>query len=388
MSASASAGPGSGSAAARQGVVNRLFFPARRSDQVDALDGLRGIAVLIVVFSHLSNSRLHVVPGLDLAGIGKSGVFLFFVLSAFLLTRPMLGLEPVQVLEPRRLLSYFLRRFLRIAPLYSIVLLTHTLVSEASRRPIVPPMDAPLLVEHLTLRAGISVYWAIPVEVTFYGVLPLLALGLALAGRGGSRARLAGVWGITLAAAIWTPTEAARGNSIALAPYLSAFLIGITAAVLSRELEARVRNVSGRTLAIFLESAAWLCLSVGVLLVPSLWSAATGSAVRPDHFHGQVVAFSTLWAIVLIGALHGRGALRRMLEWKPLRWVGVVSFSLYLWHMMLLQALLSSLRSWPGLVLALLILGLSLVAAGVSFLLIERPFLHSKWVRSALRRLS
>jgi Predicted acyltransferases len=50
--------------------------------QLDALDGLRGVAVLIVVLSHLSNARLFLIPGLDLSGTGKSGVFLFFVLSA------------------------------------------------------------------------------------------------------------------------------------------------------------------------------------------------------------------------------------------------------------------------------------------------------------------
>ena len=50
-----------------------------------ALDGLRGIAVLMVVLSHLSLLQLNPFP-VDFAGTGKCGVYLFFVLSAFLLT--------------------------------------------------------------------------------------------------------------------------------------------------------------------------------------------------------------------------------------------------------------------------------------------------------------
>src|SRR5690606_3191773 len=56
---------------------------------VDALDGLRGLAVLIVMASHWSNAGVDLLPW-SMAGTGKSGVYLFYVLSAFLLARLML----------------------------------------------------------------------------------------------------------------------------------------------------------------------------------------------------------------------------------------------------------------------------------------------------------
>lgn len=59
--------------------------------QIDALDGLRGFAALLVVMSHTSNEGMHLIPFLDFRGTGKSGVFLFFLLSSFLLSIPLLA---------------------------------------------------------------------------------------------------------------------------------------------------------------------------------------------------------------------------------------------------------------------------------------------------------
>ena len=61
---------------------------------IKSLDGLRGFAVLLVLLSHMSLVGINLVPGLDFAGIGKAGVYLFFVLSAFLLTWQSLEAEP------------------------------------------------------------------------------------------------------------------------------------------------------------------------------------------------------------------------------------------------------------------------------------------------------
>ena len=47
--------------------------------QINSLDGLRGLAVLAVFLSHTSNKGIFLIPNADFSGIGKSGVFLFFV---------------------------------------------------------------------------------------------------------------------------------------------------------------------------------------------------------------------------------------------------------------------------------------------------------------------
>src|SRR5690606_21941755 len=109
--------------AERQASWLRLFLgkPRSRHDHLDALDGLRGLAVLIVIASHLSNARLLPWPGV--AGWGKGGVYLFFVLSAFLLTRALLRRPLAGFASGRLWADYALRRVLRIWPLYLVVLL-------------------------------------------------------------------------------------------------------------------------------------------------------------------------------------------------------------------------------------------------------------------------
>jgi peptidoglycan/LPS O-acetylase OafA/YrhL len=138
-----------------------------RSDsrlQEDALDGMRGFAALLVVLSHLSHAGLFPIPGLDLAGIGKPAVYLFFVLSAFLLTRQFLSRTPAALSERSLWTRYFARRFLRIFPLFTFVLVTSYLVGLGFGLALPFPISGGELVAHLTLRAGKSVLWSIPPE--------------------------------------------------------------------------------------------------------------------------------------------------------------------------------------------------------------------------------
>ena len=90
---------------------------------LDALDGLRGLAVLVVMASHWSNAGVDLLPW-SMSGTGKSGVYLFYVLSAYLLTRLMLLRGARTGFGNTRLWGdYALRRVLRIWPLYLVVLL-------------------------------------------------------------------------------------------------------------------------------------------------------------------------------------------------------------------------------------------------------------------------
>lgn len=352
-----------------------LGQPRTRAGHVQALDGLRGLAVLIVLGSHLANFGWLPQPGLS--GTGKSGVYLFFVLSAYLLAHALLARPLAGFADAGYWGNYALRRILRIWPLYLVILLLGWALTRAGLSAWHYQLDNAALWRHLTLRDGQSVLWSIPVEFTFYLWLPFICVALvALRPLRGGR-----WWGLLLLAALlvlaqWRwPAAAAPTNGVQLGHYLPVFLGGVTAAWLDQAwpgLRSRAQRWRG---------LGWLLLAGLVLTVPGVWAALTGAAFNPELNHRWFVAFGTGWALLLLAVLRGGGGLTRFCASAPMRLLGVISFSLYLWHMPVLQgAQALGLQRWGGVGTGLLLLAMLLVAMG-SFLLFERP-----WRELRLRR--
>lgn len=348
----------------------RAYFlgpPRTRGEHVQALDGLRGLAVLIVIASHLSIAGWLPQPGL--VGTGKSGVYLFFVLSAYLLSHAMLGRSRADLARAGYWVNYALRRVLRIWPLYLVILLASWVLTRQGVTAWHYQLDSAALWRHLTLREGQSVLWSIPVEFTFYLWLPGICLALAWL-----RDRPGGRWwglGLLLVLGLWAgwrwPAVEAPTNGIQLGYYLVVFLSGVGAAWLEREWpgmrgHARAWRVLG-----------WSAVVALVLATPGLW-AGLGATFDPEMNHRWFTAFGLGWALLLLSVLWGRGALSRFFSCAPMRLIGVVSFSAYLWHMPVLQAAEAmGLRASDGWGLPVLLVAM-LAAAMASFLLFERPW--------------
>lgn len=348
--------------------IRELFLgrPRSRLGHLDALDGLRGTAVLVVIASHLSNAGLLPRPGM--AGTGKAGVYLFFVLSAFLLARILLA-RPLPALANARLWAdYALRRILRIWPLYLFVLLLAWVLTRAG----VPwhyHLDDAALWRHLALREGQSVLWSIPVEFTFYLWLPVLVLAMAwLRGRCPAWLQILLACAL-LAAAIWRwPASAMAVNDVRLGPYLPVFLCGAFAARIDLAL-------AGRDLPPLLWSGlALLAGAACVAMVPSVWAWLAGAPFDPGVSHGWFLAHGLAWSALLLAVLHGPPGLRRPFAWAPLRLVGVVSFSAYLWHMPVLEAVKRVAGEGAGIGAAAAVLAGTVAVSMLSFLLLERPW--------------
>jgi peptidoglycan/LPS O-acetylase OafA/YrhL len=137
-----------GGGARRERRLNATSMPA--------LDGLRGIAILLVMLYHANRLQGAVAPdGLSsvLMRAGWCGVDLFFALSGFLITRSLLATRD----KPRYFLNFYARRFLRIFPLYYAFLLALFLV--------VPLTLAPGGPEYARLSANQGWYWSYLVNV-------------------------------------------------------------------------------------------------------------------------------------------------------------------------------------------------------------------------------
>ncbi len=342
---------------------------------VGALEGLRGYAALLMVVYHA-----WVLTGGPLLGGGRavlSGGFLavdlFFVLSAFVLTLPA-----ARTGEFGAWREYALRRAARIVPAYYAALavalvLFHPLAGPAAdKHP--PTVDA--LLSHLTFlqiearlvpgydgALGFRVdppLWTLSVEVAFYLVLPLVVLGflrrpvlwlcVAIAGTVALRALALGL-----------ADGSTEDRLLSLPPmYAADFAAGMAGAWLY------ARGVSIK---------AWMAFAALVAAVAVLWASggATADAARLGARQSLWLAVATpvaFGALVLTAA--GAGA-----WWadNPLaRWLGKVSFGVFLFHFMVMLLLVNALGVERDFALVLPLGVAGSVAAGyLSWRLIEEP---------------
>ncbi|NEX19685.1 acyltransferase [Thiorhodococcus mannitoliphagus] len=334
----------------------------KRAAHVKGFDGVRGIAALIVVIHH------SIVLPLDLAALA---VFVFFVLSGFLITN-ILSNERIKMEQGRSVFStslknFWTRRALRIFPAYYVALLltmamdTYLLGGTFYRDSIwYLAYLQNFFIVLVTHSWGIFTHtWSLAVEQQFYVFLaPLL---LAIPSRHHSRA-VALLFGLCLVSiyALWL--GGAGEGLLYLFPFTGiAFALSGGFVSLNRD---RLPTFLGRTWTLA------VCLTAMPLLVAPDLDIAT-----PLKYMLLMVA-----ATGFIAHLVARPAsiLIRLLETKPLIFLGKVSYSLYILHfplrVLLGQRLPETIVANQAVFLAIVIV-VSVLAASASYYLVETRFL-------------
>lgn len=330
-------------------------------------DGIRGLACLMVLIAHIPGFFFQSIASY-FSGTGKYGVWLFFVLSAFLLTSKFkqTGFSAWAVM------SYGLGRVLRIVPVFLIVVFIYWMVGFAGIQSLEDLGSA------ATMSKGFSHLWTIPVEFKFYFVLPFFAAAFIFV-----RSRLGVVstavfGGIVIAShqMIW-PFWGTPPNSISTSWYIPSFIFGCYAAVSIDDFKSRV-NASGATAMAFVVLVLFLVFSPGGR---SLLFGMPLDGWLMDKF----IPLSFLWMLFVLSLADGRGFLGRVMQARGLRALGAWSYSIYLIHWLFYQGL-SALQG--GAFTAVLALIGSIIAGGVMFRLFESPierFRHSLQQRIAGR---
>lgn len=346
--------------------------------RIVALDGLRGLAVLLVLLGHSQ------VPGFGggEATAGAVGVTVFFVLSGFLITGLLLAERDRRGTVSLR--AFWARRALRLLPALVVFLAATGFIVVASGtvtwghhlRNSLPVLF--YVADFASLHHPIAYLdhtWSLAVEEQFYLFWPLVLLVTARFVR--ARALWLPLLALTAAGLWWRlhvgsapggAWEASRRFDTNLWP----LALGGLLAVLCR---ARTRPFP-----LVPRWATLLIAALGLVVLPAVARAAD----RPgwvDTVHGQTL--SALTAAVLVLAAVGRSrATRTGRDWMTapaLRWLGRRSYAIYLWHYPLLWAdpfgVINRLgRPWGALVLC----AVALVPAELSWWLVERPALSLK----------
>lgn len=391
--------------------------------EIAALDGLRALAALSVLVYHAmaTAGAKTVIAGHDLTWTyfyTESGVDLFFTLSGFLLflpfARAILDGRPAPGAR-----DFYRRRALRILPAYYVCLgaLTLTQLSVYTT-----PVGVENTLAHLALLHDISPafnrtisgpFWTLAVEWQFYLALPLIAWVIARLSGGSPRRLIAGVLGvIALALALREgdallavhrdalPATAAPWVDLAQrivigsqGKYLEVFGVGMLCSVVYTLLKRRAGALASRRTQLAGVALLGLSLLSYLTLAPLVYErrnailAAFYLALRPTD--GQMIAGPLLLGIgygaLTLGALLAPPLLRAPFEWGPLRFVGLISYSLYLWHETIINLVYPLIPVTGGVergVAALAVgLGVAIPFAYLSYQLIERPFL--RWRRAS-----
>lgn len=328
-----------------------------------ALDGLRGVAILLVLASHMPHSQgFPDVPAWwwHLGDLGNLGVRIFFVLSGFIITHLLLREERIN--GRASLPGFYRRRAFRIFPplfvfLGCMVLLRHYGVLEFPDRQLV--LSLVFLANHAVEGTwNLGHLWSLAVEEQFYLLWPVMVYLCGWRGRVG--------W--TFAALVLAPAWRLAGAPIALDGVgllhnSDALATGCLAALLLAEQAPKfVRQLLPRLPGSAL--AALILLGNIEPVSPELKVAV-----------GFPMVHLAVALIIMKGVLAPSSDLvQRSLQWPPLLWLGTISYSLYLWQQPVTQ--ITGLGTTLGFPLNLLI---AIGAATASLHLVERPAL--RWRR-------
>lgn len=338
---------------------------------IDSLDGLRGLAALIVIFSHTSNAGLFLFPGLNMSGTGKSGVYLFFLLSSFLLTRPILS-QKDHFFTIRTMTTYFKRRVTRIFPLYIIFLLFALFIAQlefkiTNTRVFYAPFDLSWnqLVQHIFLQEGKGVAWSIPVEFKYYFMLPVI--GWIICKPLQNNIYKSAIF-LTLLFIITNFLRPAEIELLSTMSYVEAFLLGAMAAVIKENLDSGKVNF-GQSV----KHLTYLGLIGIIITIPALYSLLIQSPVKSNFFHDKILMLSCFWFLILLGLISSETLFSKILTTKPAKFLGKISFSLYLFHSTIINLIYPTIGQTNKILACWLIFIISILVSYTTYLLIERP---------------
>lgn len=344
--------------------------------RMPSLDGIRAISILMVCYGHLSGTRYFPVSivayGRWCGDVAHLGVLVFFVISGFLITSLLMSeRETTGAISLKR---FYLRRIVRIFPAFYAFILVMAIAALSGAAHLTGRDFAYALTYTVNFEPDRSMQmghlWSLSIEEQFYLLWPLTLL--ALRGRRALIVAVAAIFTgplVRLAIREWIfhVDPHLPGGMLTIFPAMFDYLaVGCALALLRPWLLTR-------TWYLRLTASPWLALAI-----PLVWLINRMGSHPVAILLGSPVLNVCIALLIESSTRHAGSLAGRFLNWKPVVFLGVLSYSLYLWQMPFLDHRSSTwMNAFPQNLLFVFL------AALASYFLIERPFVR---LRRRLRR--
>lgn len=332
--------------------------------QFDAINGIRGLSAILVLFSHTA-------PGF--ASI-RMGLALLFVMSGFLLSKPFV-LAADRIFCIKTIHAYIVKRAKRIVPMYYFTVFIVYLVS----------FEFDTAARHFLFIEARGHLWAIPQILAFYLLLPGILLATSLFHKFHRAASVALLVTLIL---IWKHYASFPllfyNGSYHTSFMLDAFLLGVTAAYVQYGLI----QPSKRVQSILAARSAWISITALIFTILCLaWSAPVEPPAAIAHLMDRFDVKCLLAAIIILFAVNTPQTLYARVIGNPVfRSIGIIGFSFYLLQGLGIDIVLQFqknilgheelvFRSWK---LTFSVLALTYIISLFTYSYIERPFFGKK----------
>ncbi len=363
--------------------AGRAAVPARVRGFLPALEGMRAMAALGVLLTHVAfQTGASGTPVMGrILGRFDMAVAVFFGLSGFLLWRPHAGAARGFGAAPT-IGRYLRHRAARILPAYwvvvcAVLLLLPSAADTAGSQVWLSNLALLQVFVPLTLTDGLTQMWSLSVEVAFYLLLPLIAAALTGLRGAAARWRVPVLLGFGILCLGWNflpvPTPDAIHADNWLPAYLPWFAVGMLLAELADDPTAlaRGRRLLGDQRLMWAIAALAFLASATDLAGPAGLTRAEPWQYVAKMVFGTIIGFGLLAPLVLGDGRH------RWLESRVAATLGRWSYGIFLWHLAVLTVIFPVFGILPFqgdfLYILVLTVALTLPIAAAGYALVEEP---------------
>lgn len=328
------------------------------TQNISALDGLRGFAALLVITDHAGYEHFN--------GLGAIGVWIFFCLSGFLLSIPFVK-NPTLITSSNYLQHYLFRRIKRIVPMYYFILTIVYLFRVKLEN----------FIRHIIFIQGDGVFWSVPQEMFFYMILPIVFVLNYYLWKGNIKLMLIFTLIMTILLNHYLSNDwlYIYGNGRKLPLYVGVFMSGVCLSYFYHSPYAKFITMRPK---LFHDVCGISILVIVLLSTNSFLDLIFNKGI---NYSWDLKIYGYIAALLLFFTVsHEKSLLSKLMSLYPLRAVGIVGFSFYLIHTAVLRIIESISLGLSGQEPShFVLLTIGIVAtyffSMITYSLIERPFI-------------